>query len=236
MRYKAVFFDAGETLVHADPSFPELFAQVLSRSGHSVDPDAVTERLQVVSEVVADRFKQAAENQELWSTDEDRSKAFWLSIYRLFLDDLGLSSEPGLDNELYEAFSDHSNYALFPDVEPALEELRAAGLTMGVISNFEGWLEMLLEHLDVSRYFPVRVISGIEGVEKPDPEIFRIALSRAGIEASDAVYVGDNPHFDVDPAAGVGMHAVLLDRRDRFPESESPRVRSLEELPTLVGV
>ena len=74
-----------------------------------------------------------------------------------------------------------------------------------MISNFEAWLELLLDHLGVAGMFDLQVISGIEGMEKPDPRIFRLALERAGVEPSRALYVGDNPYFDVDPPVAVGM-------------------------------
>ncbi|MEX0832374.1 MAG: HAD-IA family hydrolase [Actinomycetota bacterium] len=181
-------------------------------------------------------MERAAGKNELWSTDRERSKTFWLGIYGALLEETGLPADQGLDVKLYEAFSDHANYSLFPDVERVLEKLGSSGLILGVISNFEEWLEVLLEHLDIARYFSVTAISGIEGVEKPDPSLFRIALSRGGVDAGDAIYVGDNPRFDVDPAAAVGMHAVLLDRRGRFQGVDTPRISSLEELPAMAGI
>jgi putative hydrolase of the HAD superfamily len=231
-----VFFDAGETLVHPHPSFAELFSDVLRGEGVSVDAARIQERVPVVAE----RFRAAADRNEGWSTDPGRSKAFWLDVYRLFLRSLGAPDDPALAGTLYEAFSDHANYALFDDVRPSLEALAAAGLGLGLISNFEDWLEVLLERLDVTRYFPVRVISGIEGIEKPDPHIFRIALDRAGVVPHDAAYVGDNPEFDVAPAAEVGMFPVLLDRHDRYADGfagppEAPRITSLRDLPAIVG-
>ena len=88
-----------------------------------------------------------------------------------------------------------------------------------MISNFEAWLDRLLGELGVRSSFAVRVISGIEGIEKPDPRIFELAMERAGVEPERSVYVGDNPEFDVDPALAVGMLPVLIDRRDRFPDA-----------------
>lgn len=232
MKYKAVFFDAGETLVHPHPSFPELFSQILQGEGYDLEPKAISDRILVISE----RFKQAALENELWSTSPERSKAFWLSVYRIFLEEIGVPSDEGLDHVLYEAFSDDGNYRLFEDVEPVLARLHEAGLTLGIISNFEEWLEVLLERLDITRYLPVRVISGIEGVEKPDPEIFEIALSRAGVSAQNSVYVGDNPVFDIEPAAAVGMFPVLIDRRKRHEELNGTRITSMAELPALIGM
>jgi putative hydrolase of the HAD superfamily len=82
----------------------------------------------------------------------------------------------------------------------------------------------------VTPFFKIRVISGVEGVEKPDPRIFRLALERAGTKPAESVYVGDSPAFDIEPARGVGMFAVLLDRRGRHPDHPGPRITFLEEL------
>jgi len=154
-------------------------------------------------------------------------------FYRLLLGGLGIpEGEIGpLADRLYAVFTDPSNYHLIPDAPAVLDKLRDAGVVLGLVSNFEAWLERLLEHLDVAGYFPVRVISGIEGVEKPDPAIFRIALERAGVSAAESVYVGDNPVFDALPAEEAGMAAVIVDRSNRYPEYDGTRIESLDELP-----
>jgi putative hydrolase of the HAD superfamily len=105
-----------------------------------------------------------------------------------------------------------------------------------VISNYEAWLEDLLRDLDLTSLLSVRVVSGVEGVEKPDPAIFHLALERIGLPARDVVYVGDVPDFDIEPAAAVGMFPVLIDRRGRHPDFAGPLVRDLRELPALLEV
>ena len=135
---------------------------------------------------------------------------------------------------MYATFSDPASYRAYPDVLPALDALAGRGYALGLVSNFEEWLELVLEAVELTSYFPVRVISGVEGVEKPDPRIFEIALERAGVRAEESVYVGDHPDFDVEAARSVGMFPVLVDRRDRYPESDAPRVATLDELPGLL--
>lgn len=231
MRYTAVFFDAGETLVHPHPTFPDLFATILRREGHDVDAATIQERIHVVYE----RFRSAAETNELWTTSLERSRRFWHDVYTIFLRELGIDDDALVDT-VYREFTDLANYALFEDVPPVLECLKGAGLTLGVVSNFEGWLERLLERLGVRSYFDVRVISGVEGLEKPDPRIFELAMERAGVEPAYSVYVGDNPEFDVDPALALGMFPVLIDRRDRHPDAPGVRIASLAELPAAIGL
>jgi putative hydrolase of the HAD superfamily len=230
--YAAVFFDAGETLVHPHPTFPDLFAQILRREGHEVDAETIRQRIHVVF----DRFKQAADTNELWTTSPEKSRRFWHDVYAIFLRDLGIDGDDGLVDRVYAEFTDLANYVLFDDVPPVLEKLRGAGLELGVVSNFEEWLEQLLEELGVIDFFRVRVISGVEGMEKPDPRIFRLAMERAGVSPEGSVYVGDNPEFDVGPAAAVGMHPVLIDRRDRFPDAEGTRITSMDQLPAVLGL
>ena len=231
MRFRAVFFDVGETLVHPHPSFPELFGMVLRREGVELDPARIRRGLHLVSE----RFSRAAREGQLWSTSRERSREFWFSIYRGMLAEIGLDQDHGLPEHLYTEFTRLSNYRLFPDVVPALDRLQAAGLTLAVVSNFEEWLERLLESLGVTRYFDVRVISGVEGVEKPNPRIFRLALERTGADPDTTVYVGDSPEFDVEPAASVGLFPVLIDRRGRHPDHRGLRITSLEDLPAAIG-
>ncbi|MGH2572516.1 MAG: HAD family hydrolase [Actinomycetota bacterium] len=232
MAYRAVFFDAGETLVHPHPSFPELLTLTLREEGLEVDPVLIREKLYVVS----DRFARSAREGELWSTSPERSKLFWASVYGELLAEMGLEFGDGLAERLYRTFTDLSNYRLFPDVELTLILLRDAGLKLGVISNFEEWLERLLESLQVARFFDVRVISGVEGMEKPDPRIFWLALERTGVSPEESVYVGDNPMFDIEPAEEVGMFAVLLDRRGRFPDHPGTRITTLQDLPDAIGL
>ena len=231
----AVFFDAGETLVYPHPSFAELFTEVLREEGVVVEPAVVQEVVSAYSQ----KFTQTVQSGEahLWSTSPERSRTFWDGVYRGFLEEVGVADHHDLlVDRLYTTFTNLASYRLHPDVIPTVDRLRDAGISLGVISNFEEWLDRLLETLGVTDYFPVRVISGVEGVEKPDPEIFRIALDRAGVTAEESVYVGDHPFFDIEAAEEVGMVAVLIDRRGRYPDAEGIRITSLEDLPAAVGI
>ena len=227
-----MFFDAGETLVHPYPSFPELLSTVLAGEGHDVSPERIREHLPAV----ANRFTRAAQQGEQWSTSTERSRAFWSDIYQVLLGELGIPLADALGERLYTTFTDVANYRLFPDALPVLEKLRGAGLGLGLISNFEAWLEQLLVHLEVDTFFDVRIVSGIERVEKPDPAIFRLALSRMNAYPASSVYVGDSVEFDVEPARAVGMTPVLVDRRGRYPDHEGIRILSLDELPAILGL
>jgi putative hydrolase of the HAD superfamily len=226
-----VFFDAGETILHPHPSFHELFAKVCSEYGVDVEPEKVAELQQRLAPYLVDLASESGVDNPSLSPEDSRT--FWSYLYRRFLQELGIEDE-GLTQRLYDVFSHPSSYALFDDVLPTLKALLDTGSRLGLISNFEEWLEGMLVELEVGHLFDVSVISGIEGVEKPDPEIYRLALKRAEIDGDRALHVGDSMTLDVEPARIAGLRTVLLDRHNRYPDASARRIRSLSELPALV--
>ncbi len=226
MRFEAVMFDVGETLVHPAPSFAELFAQILSDAGHDRDADSVID----ASAAVRRGFSEASRDGDLWTLTAESSRAFWLRVYERMLEALDLPSADGLREQLYTGFTDLANYALFDDVPEALDRLAAEGVTLGIVSNFEAWLDDLLGVLGVRDRFHVRVISGLEGMEKPDLRIYRLPSSERAWAAEVTAFVGDNPEFDIAPPAALGMFPVLIDRRDRHPEHPGMRITDLRDL------
>lgn len=226
-----VFFDAGETLLGPQPSWSERSAMVLRERGHDVAVDA----MRVAWRHAGAHFDRAADDGRTFSTSSGESQLFWTDVYAELLGFLGIRDE-GAAEQLYETFSDPATYDLFPDALPTLDSLRDRGLRLGVISNFESWLRVLLEHLDVRDRFEVLVISGEVGWEKPDRRIFEWALEEAQVEPDRALHVGDSPRFDPEAARTVGMHGVLIDRHGRWIDraTDYPRITSLLELEGLL--
>lgn len=229
-RFDAVLFDAGETIVHPDPSFPELIAQFIGERGHTVSAEDVVEAEAALAGRLYQRFVAGAG----WSLTTERSRAHWTSLYEEFVAHLDIDDD-GLPGHLYDRFRMPEHYALFEDALPCLNRLRDVGYKIGIVSNFEAWLEGLLTSLEVMPIVDALVVSGVEGVEKPDPKIFRIALERLGVPPERACYVGDSPAFDVEPARVLGMTPFLIDRAGRHDPLRWPVIRSLTELPELVA-
>lgn len=79
------------------------------------------------------------------------------------------------------------------------------------------------------------MFSGLEGVEKPDPKIYKIALERAGnIPPEKVLHIGDSMRKDYVPAKSVGMHALLLDRF-KTPDAQDWRKSGATVLPDLLA-
>jgi putative hydrolase of the HAD superfamily len=225
-RPRFVFFDVGDTLLAPHPSFTAIFTAGCREAGVAIqDAEALSIERRVHAELAA--WRTSGRN---FSVTNDNSRCFWQGLYERFLNDSGRRYPASLPEQLYERFRRSESYRVFPDVREALRDLRAAGFLLGVLSNWEEWLERLLDDLGLREYFALLMVSGVEGKEKPDPEIFRMALSRAGVPAEQAVHVGDSPECDCAPALAAGMQTVLLDRRGFHPVTPYRRMTDLAEL------
>ncbi len=127
------------------------------------------------------------------------------------------------------------NFAPYDDVLPCLGRLRAAGLRIALVSNTNRDLVAAATHFGLESFIDFTVASCLVGHSKPAPQIFTGLLDDAGVPADRAIMVGDNLEDDVRGAIAAGCHGVLLDRRGRW-DVPLPTIRSLEELPALLGL
>jgi putative hydrolase of the HAD superfamily len=226
---KIIFFDAGGTILEPYPTFAEAFTRICRTHGYQVAPRDVQSVYHTVGMAELSRETGIINA----SSSAASSQIFWSRLYEMFLEALGIVDD-SLRDDLLATFSDKATYKLFPEVLESFEQLRGAGYRLGLISNFEGWLEEVLVEQKAGEIFEVKVISGIEGIEKPDPYLYRLAMERAGTDPEECVHVGDSIANDLEPATAVGMKAVMIDRSESFPDTTWPRITSLTELPALV--
>jgi putative hydrolase of the HAD superfamily len=81
---------------------------------------------------------------------------------------------------------------------------------LGVISNFNGNLEVVCREFDIESLLDLILDSGDLEVSKPDPRIFELALERLKLNPSDCCYVGDSFERDIIPAKNVGLRTIWL--------------------------
>ncbi|MCD6372922.1 MAG: TIGR02253 family HAD-type hydrolase [Thermococcus sp.] len=107
----------------------------------------------------------------------------------------------------------HEKYGeLFPDAVETLKALKDLGLHVGIITDSDNdYIEAHLKALGIYDLFDSITTSEDAGYYKPHPRPFQLALEKAGVEAGEALYVGDNPAKDCVGAKNVGMMSVLLD-------------------------
>jgi putative hydrolase of the HAD superfamily len=164
-------------------------------------------------------------------------RAWWKETVRRIVDEAGDSGQlaGGTFDEFFASLYDHFTTAdaweLFPDVRPALDRLRAGGVRLGLITNYDTRVFAVLEALGLAQLFAAVVIPAHVGAAKPAPAIFAAALDRLGAAPGDAVHVGDELDDDYEGARAAGLRAVLIDRDGRYRERHDiRRIESLDEL------
>jgi len=207
----AVTFDVTGTLLDS-PRIGEIYAEVLHRHGL---PGAPEEIRRLIPLVWRELDCLAVLGQDRFASHPGGARGYWgRFIARLALH-LGAPEPPTpfVVAELFHRFGTPEAWEVYPDVLPAFEALRARGLRLAVISNWDDRLPGLLDALGLGPYLTAVVYSSDVGTEKPDPAIFEVALERLGLEWPEAVlHVGDSLRHDVEGAQAAGMRAVHLDR------------------------
>lgn len=229
---RAVFFDAGYTLLCMDPPQEILFLQVCSGLGIAIDDDRLAQAVRDANVMLAPRTS-ASEHRPYSLERVDR---FWIEYHRVVLQGCAVDSTAvDLAEPVYRMFSERLGWRVYDDVRPLLAGLRARGIKLGVISNWTGDLEDVLRRIELRSSFDFVIDSAHFGHEKPHPEIFAEALRLADVHASAALHVGDSIEHDVDGALSSGLRPVLVDRMGRFTAFErAPRIAGLAEIETLL--
>ncbi|MFC1915626.1 HAD family hydrolase [Chloroflexota bacterium] len=225
---KAVFFDLYHTLVRFDPPREELQAEALKEFGIEVSPEVLVRPL-----VIADEFiYQALARSSPAQRSKEKQMALYAQYERILLKEAGIAAdEPLVLGLLGKMQQSDMKLVLFDDVMPALTDLKSLSLVLGLISNVEHDITALLSQLGLTSLLQVVVTSQDTGFNKPQPEIFREALKQAGVQAPEAIYVGDQYQIDIVGANQVGMKGVLLDRGGYSTETiDCPRLQSLTQI------
>ena len=221
---RAVLFDAGATLLHAHPPIEEVYAGAFERDGVAGARERILEALgRTWSEIrrapAGDRYGGRTGEREFWERFVRRT--------RFHLDGGEVSTD--CFAALVAHFTDPSAWTVYPDVVPALEELRGAGLRLAIVSNWDSTLVELLEAHALSRRFDAVLVSALEGTGKPASEIFHRACRALSVDPAEALHVGDSLEEDYEAARTAGLSALLLDRDGRHPEAPE-RIVSLDEV------
>jgi putative hydrolase of the HAD superfamily len=219
-RYTTVLFDAGGVLLDLDYAF---LRRLLEARDVATTLEALAAAESIARTAIDRRVREGGRTSEAWR-----------DYFRILLAQVG--SPPEGSEEIIDTLAEaHQRVGLWTvaidGAVTTVRTLKAAGHRIGVVSNAEGRVERDLNGAGYAGLFETVVDSHVVGVEKPDPEIFRIALRRMGVDAETAVFLGDVPAVDVAGARAAGMSAVLLDRHDLYAEVDVPRLRSIAQLP-----
>ena len=226
-RLRAIFFDAGNTLIYARV---EELAQDLVQQGYPATAEDF---------FAAERAGKQKLDEWLWpqirqgEVPRTIDPYYWGEYLKALVERIAVPEAERLRvmQRVANGFRDITLWSrVLPETPLFLAKLRAQGYYLGVISNSIGTMEQQLQRVGLRQHFELVIDSALVGVEKPHPEIFRIALERAGIAAADTVFVGDTNATDMGGAHLAGLRGVLIDRVGAYPNAPGPRISSLPEL------
>jgi putative hydrolase of the HAD superfamily len=205
---KAIFFDAMGTLFYLTHNVGHHYALVASEVGLKLDAGQLDAAFNKA-------WKSMATRKAIDGPRENDDKDWWREIVEKVLREIAPTLS-ALDRDnffevAYEHFAEAGVWELFPEVLDVLEELRPR-FQLAVVSNFDGRLRMILEHLGISKFFSHIFVSSEVGADKPDPEIFRRALAFMKLRPDETLHVGDDPNRDWNAAAAAGLSIFKLDR------------------------
>ncbi len=230
---ETIFLDAGNTLVSID------FARVANAcEAHGIA--TTQEELRRAEARVRPQTSQRAH--ERGGTEaSDLFAAMLNSVLDVVEGAQGLRPEErshaahALSAELREpGASDRLWCSILPGTEDALTRMQALGLDLVVVSNSDGTVARGLNNIGLGPFFSHMVDSHLVGSEKPDPEIFRVAMERSQAKPETTLHVGDIYHADVMGARPLGIHTLLLDPWSDWGEMDCAVLPDLQALASLL--
>jgi len=205
---RAILFDAAGTLFYLTKTVGDHYAYVGREVGLELDAQKLDSAFHAA-------WQQMPRRPAIDDPRENDDKSWWREMVGHVLDQVAPSvHELDRDNFFevaYEHFAEPGVWELYPEAAEVLEQLRPR-FQLAVISNFDGRLRFILQHLGISNYFSYIFISSELGADKPDPEIFRRALKIMHLIADEVLHVGDDPERDWKAAAAAGLLVFRLDR------------------------
>ncbi len=221
MRFSALFFDVGNTLVRMDYRF---LAETLESLAVRTTPGEV-EMAECRARAEVDTLVALG-----LSTESEEVRRRYFSEIFTSCGGEGDAAFADFFNRVWDRSTEGGLFVSVPNgVFRALNLLAATKRPLGVISNSDGTVRALLERLDLAHRFDFIVDSGVVGFEKPDPRIFEMACRLAGVPPAQASYIGDLPSVDHRGASEAGLDASILDPAGVWKGKRLRTFRTLEQ-------
>jgi HAD superfamily hydrolase (TIGR01549 family) len=227
---KAVFFDWFNTLAHYYPPREELERQTLSVLGYNISPQVVSRGLYLADK----NFYEENARLPIRQRNPEEQLKIYSGFQMMVLREAGIKPAQDLVMKMMNRMLELNatmKFILYDDVLPALKTIKAAKLTVGLLTNLQNEINSMCNELGIDSLLDFTVTSGEVGADKPQAPIFLKAMELAKVKPSEAVHVGDQYVNDVKGAQALGIGAILLDRDNLYPEvADCPRIKSLVEV------
>lgn len=211
MKIRAVFFDAGETLIYRNPSLVTLAHRQFASAGIKIKKEKLAK---VINEA-------ALEMRPIVERGKMRDSQKWAVYIRNVFNKVRVKN-PGLEASLRNRLKSGTSFKAFKGAAETADYLNRLGIKTGIISNAPAELENILKRVKLHSRFKYIIISENAGVEKPHKKIFTKALAAAGVKAGETVYIGDNYIADIIGAQNAGLNPVWIKRKSKNAEFSFP--------------
>jgi len=205
---KIIFFDAVGTLFHLAKGVGYHYALVGERLGLSMEATVLERAFGMV-------WNEMPMRPSTGIPREEDDKGWWRALVHRVIDRVSPTMQD-LDRDAffevaYAHFAKAGVWEMYPEVFATLEAL-SSRFSLGVISNFDGRLRLVLDQLGIAKLLSPIVISSEVGADKPDAIIYERALQLAGFAPNEALFAGDDPVRDWQGAASAGLTVFELNR------------------------
>lgn len=228
----AVSFDADGTLLGtftgAQKGFETFFLEAAKSKGREFTHDTLAP---ILRRVKMEELRRRAEGFKPY-VNYANARTHWLWFYEEVFRGMDVPEARDTALEFMERYESGEFTGLYADALPCLRALHEKGIPLILISNFSPLLLSFLEKCGISEFFRTVLISGVEGIEKPDAALFMRGAASLSLAPEKVLHVGNDPHEDYRGAKEAGFQALLLDREDIFAGESAERVRSLMEIPS----
>ena len=206
---RAVLLDATGTIFDLARPLGDAYSGLAGEFGGDLDPETLTVGFR---SAFADTPPMAFPGRR--GADLDHAERGWWRavVERVTREAGGVPEFDPYFDRLYAHYASAPAWRVYPEVPDVLAALRGRGLRLAVVSNFDSRLPPLLDALGLAPFFDAVVCSGAVGAAKPDGAIFAHALAALGVDAHEALHVGDSRVNDYDGARAAGIEALLVDR------------------------
>jgi len=219
---KTVSFDCGGTLYYEVEEDYIVCHRILLKLGYRFEPVEVREALK---DARLWWSREKARTREVWNENT------WISLLRKMVSNLSIPNQ-ALAEQLRDYWLSQAGFRVYEDAEHTLKKLKDSGFQLITVSNVSSSrsLATYLRKAALLEYFVILIASGDVGVEKPNPEIFRVASRLSKTPVEKILHVGDKYEEDYLGAREAGVNAILIDRKGRYGDKQCLKIFSLKEL------
>jgi putative hydrolase of the HAD superfamily len=234
---RAVFLDLGETLVHLDRPWEDVFNSNLQSLCSYLSGLGLRLDFNKFSETLVRMYNDVSYRSDVYKIEVPMQEIISKVLRKTGLQVLGIDLPTSAMMEFYRP--EVESWKLYPDTIETLTELSEEGYSMGVVSNAKSdWaVRAIVERCDIAKFVDAIVSSAAVKIRKPRAEIFIEAMNELNVKPRESVFVGDSIHADIAGAKSLGIRSIHVLRKPiepDYPTVPDATVTNLSEAPEII--